>query len=90
MAVPILLPIIDAAGFDRIWFGVLLTLNMEIGLITPPVGLNLYVLKDIAPELSFNSIVRGSFPFMLLLVLGMVLIYLFPGIATWLPATLMG
>lgn len=90
MAVPILLPIIDAAGFDHIWFGVLLTLNMEIGLITPPVGLNLYVLKGIAPELSFNSIVRGSFPFMLLLVLGMVLIYLFPGIATWLPATLMG
>lgn len=90
MAVPILLPIIDAAGFDRIWFGVLLTLNMEIGLITPPVGLNLYVLKGIAPELSFSSIVRGSFPFMLLLVLGMVLIYLFPGIATWLPATLMG
>ena len=90
MAIPILLPIIDAAGFDRIWFGVLMTLNMEIGLITPPVGLNLYVLKGISPDLSFNQIVRGSYPFMLLLILGMVLLYVFPGLATWLPAAMMG
>ena len=90
MAIPILLPIIDAAGFDRIWFGVLMTLNMEIGLITPPVGLNLYVLKGISPDISFNDIVRGSYPFMLLLVLGMALLYIFPGLATWLPAAMMG
>ena len=90
MAIPILLPLVDAAGFNRIWFGVLMTLNMEIGLITPPVGLNLYVLKGIAPDLSFNAIVRGSLPFMLLLALGMLLLYLFPAIATWLPARLMG
>ena len=90
MAIPILLPIIDAAGFNRIWFGVLMTLNMEIGLITPPVGLNLYVLKGIAPDLSFGAIVRGSYPFMLLLILGMALLYAFPGLATWLPTALMG
>ena len=63
---------------------------MEIGLITPPVGLNLYVLKGIAPDLSFGAIVRGSYPFMLLLILGMVLLYVFPGLATWLPTALMG
>lgn len=90
MAVPILLPIIEAAGFNKLWFGVLLTLNMEIGLITPPVGLNLYVLNGIAPDIRLQEIVRGSYPFMLLLVLSMVLLYMFPGIATWLPLQLMG
>ena len=60
MAAPILLPIITTAGFDPIWFAVVLTINMEIGLISPPVGLNLYVINGIAPDISLKTILKGS------------------------------
>ncbi|MDC0375599.1 TRAP transporter large permease [Pelagibacteraceae bacterium] len=85
MTTPILLPIIEQAGFDPIWFAVILTINMEIGLITPPVGLNLYVIKGISPDISLPEILRGSFPFMLCMVLGIIILCIFPEIATWLP-----
>ena len=90
MTTPTLLPIITAAGFDPIWFGVILTINMEIGLITPPVGLNLYVINSIAPDVKLQTVLKGALPFMLLMVLGIVLLTVFPGIATWLPDLLMG
>lgn len=90
MTAPILLPIITAVGFDPYWFAVVLTINMEIGLITPPVGLNLYVINGIAPDVPLTTVLRGSLPFVLLMVLGIVLLCLFPGIATWLPEALMG
>ena len=83
---PILHPIITGLGFDPIWFGVLMTLNLEAGLITPPVGLNLYIVKGIAPDIPLSTVLKGSIPFILLLFLGMVILCLFPGIATWLPA----
>ncbi len=90
MTAPTLLPIIEAAGFDPIWFAVILTINMEIGLITPPVGLNLYVINGIAPDVSLPTILWGALPFMLCMVLGIVLLCLFPQIALWLPEFLMG
>lgn len=90
MTAPTLLPIITSLGFDPIWFAIILTINMEIGLITPPVGLNLYVINGIAPEISLATILRGSFPYVLCMVLGILLLCLFPGIATWLPTMLMG
>jgi len=90
MTAPILLPIITAAGFDPVWFGVILTINMEIGLITPPVGLNLYVINGIAPDITLQQILRGSFPYMLCMVVGIGILCVFPGIATWLPDVLMG
>ncbi|MBF0304689.1 MAG: TRAP transporter large permease [Alphaproteobacteria bacterium] len=90
MTAPILMPIVAQAGFDPVWFGVILTINMELGLITPPVGLNLYVINGIAPDVRLPVILRGAFPFMLCMVLAIVLLSLFPGIATWLPDTLMG
>jgi tripartite ATP-independent transporter DctM subunit len=90
MTVPTLVPIITQAGFDPIWFGVVLTLNMEIGLITPPVGLNLYVINGIVPDVDLRTVLWGALPFMLCMVLGIVLLTLFPGIATWLPDHLMG
>lgn len=90
MTAPTLLPIIEAIGFDPIWFGVMLTLNMEIGLITPPVGLNLYVINGIAPDVKLTTILWGAFPFMLCMLLGILLLILFPGLATWLPNALMG
>ena len=89
MTAPILYPIITAAGFDPIWFGVVMTINMEIGLITPPVGLHLFVIKGIAPDISIGKILKGSFPFVLLMILQIVLLCIFPEIATWLPSTVM-
>jgi C4-dicarboxylate transporter DctM subunit len=90
MAAPILLPIITTAGFDPIWFAVILTINMEIGLISPPVGLNLYVINGIAPDISLRTILMGSLPFVACMVLAIVLLCVFPGIATWLPDYVMG
>ncbi len=85
MTAPILLPVIEQAGFDPVWFAVILTINMEIGLITPPVGLNLYVIKGISPDISLPQILKGSLPFMLCMVLGIIILCIFPEIATWLP-----
>ena len=90
MTTPTLLPIIEAHGFDPLWFGVILTINMEIGLITPPVGLNLYVINGIAPDVRLPTILWGALPFMLCMVLGIVLLTIFPEIATGLPRMLMG
>jgi tripartite ATP-independent transporter DctM subunit len=90
MAAPILLPIITTAGFDPIWFAVVLTINMEIGLISPPVGLNLYVINGIAPDISLKTILTGSLPFVACMVVAIILLCLFPGLATWLPDAIMG
>lgn len=90
MTAPTLVPIIESIGFDPIWFGVMLTLNMEIGLITPPVGLNLYVINSIAPDVKLTTILWGALPFMLCMVIGIILLIAFPGIATWLPEAMMG
>jgi len=90
MTAPILLPIVTQAGFDPYWFAVVLTINMEIGLITPPVGLNLYVINGIAPDITLAQILRGSLPYMFCMVAGIVLLCIFPGIATWLPTAMMG
>lgn len=90
MTAPILLPIILAANFDPYWFAVILTINLEIGLITPPVGLNLFIIKGIAPDISLRNILMGSLPYALCMVLGILLLCIFPGIALWLPNLIMG
>jgi C4-dicarboxylate transporter, DctM subunit len=90
MTAPILLPIVNGAGFDPYWFAVIMTINMEIGLITPPVGLNLYVINAIAPDVPLARILAGAMPFVLIMMLGIVLLSVFPGIVTWLPNLLMG
>ncbi|MBK0399151.1 TRAP transporter large permease [Limibaculum sp. M0105] len=90
MAAPILLPIVTTAGFDPYWFAVVLTINMEIGLISPPVGLNLYVINGIAPDIKLKTILWGSMPFVLCMVLAIILLCLMPGLATWLPNAVMG
>jgi len=89
MAPPILAPTVHNAGFDPVWFGVILTINMELGLITPPVGLNLFVINGIVPDVRLPTILKGAFPFMLLMVLAIILISIFPGLATWLPDRVM-
>ncbi len=88
MTTPVLLPLITALGFDPIWFGVIMTVNMEIGLITPPVGLNLFVLKGIAPDIPLKDIILGTMPYVGVLSLAILVMAIFPGIVTWLPQLL--
>ncbi len=90
MTSPILLPIITAAGFDPVWFGVIVTINMEIGLIHPPVGLNIYIINAIAPDVPLMQIMWGTIPYVVCMMLQIVILCAFPEIATWLPDTLMG
>ena len=90
MTAPILYPIIKAAGFDPVWFGVILTINMEIGLIHPPVGLNIYIVKSIAPDVPVMTIMWGTIPYVICMMLQIVILCVFPEIATWLPDKLMG
>ncbi|MFH1870946.1 MAG: TRAP transporter large permease [Pseudomonadota bacterium] len=90
MTTPILMPVIVSAGFDPIWFGVILTINMELGLITPPVGLNLFVINGISPDIKLPTILRGALPFMACMVVAILILCVFPELATWLPSKLMG
>jgi len=85
MVTPILLPALKAHGFDLIWFGVIMTILMEMGLIHPPVGLNLFVINGIAPDIPLRKIVWGVLPFLLLMVIAIVLLCVVPEIATSLP-----
>ncbi len=90
MTSPILLPIIRAAGFDPVWFGVIMTINTEVGLIHPPVGLNIYIVSAIAPDVPVTRVMWGTIPYVLCMFLAIILLCVFPEIATWLPDTLMG
>jgi C4-dicarboxylate transporter DctM subunit len=90
MTAPVLLPIVTGLGFDPYWFAVIFTVNMEIGLITPPVGLNLYVINSIVPDVSLSTILKGAMPFMLCMVLGIIIMSVFPEIVTFLPNYIMG
>ena len=90
MTSPILLPIIRSAGFDPVWFGVILTINMEIGLIHPPVGLNIYIVNSIAPDVPLMKVIWGTVPYVLCMFLAIVILCIFPEIATWLPDHMMG
>ena len=89
MLAPIILPPLKVAGFDLIWFGVLMTIVMETGLIHPPVGLNIFVIKNIAPDIPLSDIIRGVMPFVGLMLFAVVLICIFPAIATGLPNAVM-
>jgi len=78
-------PIARQAGFDMIWFGVFLTIVVEIAQITPPIGFNLFVLQGMTGR-DMDFIARAALPMFALMVLAVVIISLFPGIATWLPS----
>jgi len=72
-------------GFDPIWFGVIIVLVTEMGVITPPVGINVYVIKGIAEDIPLETIFKGIFPFLLALIIAVALLIAFPNIATFLP-----
>jgi len=85
MITPIILPSLKAMGIDLIWFGIIMTILMEMGLIHPPVGLNLFVINGIAPDIKLKSIIWGTMPFIGLMVVGIFILCLIPDIAMWLP-----
>ncbi|PHQ71425.1 MAG: C4-dicarboxylate ABC transporter permease [Sneathiella sp.] len=89
MSLPITLPLVIQAGFDPMWFGVFLILMVELATITPPVGFNLFVLQGLT-NMSISKIAKAAFPFFLLLVVGVVLLTIFPQIALWLPQQIAG
>lgn len=86
VTIPIFFPVVMKLGFDPIWFGVIVVLVAEMGVITPPVGVNVFVIKGIAPEIPLETIFRGILPFLAALVIVTVIIVLFPQIATFLPS----
>ena len=90
MMAPIILPPLKAAGFDLIWFGVVMTIVMEMGLIHPPVGLNIFVIRNIAPDIPLSDVIWGTIPFVLLMAFAVLLLCFVPQISTWLPDLVMG
>ncbi|SDK99623.1 TRAP transporter, DctM subunit [Modicisalibacter muralis] len=82
---PVLLPLVEALGYDPLWFGIVLVLNLEIAVVTPPVGLNLYALHGVCPQLSIEEIIRSALPFVAVQFLVLMLFVLFPSLSLWLP-----
>jgi tripartite ATP-independent transporter DctM subunit len=90
MTLPVLLPVVKAFGFDLIWFGVILTVLIELGQITPPVGLNLFTIHAISGGAKFSTVAAGSAPYVGLMLLVILMLCLWPEIALWLPTTMRG
>lgn len=82
---PILLPVIVALGYDPLWFGIVMVLNLEIAVVTPPVGLNLYALRGVCPDLRIEEIIRSAIPFVMVQFLVLMVFVLFPQLSLWLP-----
>jgi tripartite ATP-independent transporter DctM subunit len=85
LTVPIVFPIIVQLGFDPIWFGIIIVMTVELGLIHPPVGMNVFVIKSVVHDVSFMTIFKGVIPFVLTDLLRLVILIAFPIIALWLP-----
>jgi len=86
LTIPIIYPLVLSLGFDPIWFGVIIVLVTEMGVITPPVGINVYVIKGIAEDVSLETIFKGVFPFLIALIVAVGILIAFPQIATFLPS----
>jgi len=86
LTLPVIYPAIVSLGYDPIWFGVMIVVLCELALITPPFGLNLFVLRGMIPDITMKDVIIGSFPFMVMYLVTIVLMILFPGLATWLPS----
>lgn len=89
ISAPLLLPTVEMLGYSPLWFGIVMGITLEMAVITPPVGLNLYTIKGIAPpEVSLNDIIRGAFPFVIVEIVCLALFVAFPALALWLPQTM--
>jgi C4-dicarboxylate transporter DctM subunit len=83
--IPIVAPVMFALGFDPVWFGIVIVILIEMALITPPVGLNLYVVQSLRRSGTLNDVIAGSLPFVVIMLLMIALLAAFPGLAMWLP-----
>jgi C4-dicarboxylate transporter DctM subunit len=90
ITVPVFQPIVTKFGYDPIWFSIIVVVMVEVGLIHPPVGMNLFVIQAQAPDVKITSIYRGIIPFLIAPLVLIVLLFLFPGLALWLPKALYG
>ena len=86
LTVPIIFPVILALGFDPIWFGIIIVMTVELGLIHPPVGMNVFVIKSVVKDVSFTTIFKGVIPFVVTDIIRLIILIAFPIIALWLPA----
>jgi len=83
----VVLPVLHQLSIDPIWYGILLVINLELALLTPPVGMNLFTIKAIT-KAPLSEIILGTVPYVLMLILAMALVMAFPDIALWLPRTM--
>ena len=88
LTIPIFFPVVANLGFDPIWFGIIVVMVVELGLITPPVGMNVFIIKGMAPEVPLSKIYKGVLPFVIAQIILISLIVFFPKIALWLPSTM--
>jgi C4-dicarboxylate transporter DctM subunit len=86
LTLPITYPIVNSLGFDSVWYGIVIVILVELALLTPPVGINLYILRGLRPAFSLGYVIRGAVPFVFILLLSLVILTIFPQIALWLPA----
>ncbi|MFA5027711.1 MAG: TRAP transporter large permease subunit [Candidatus Methylomirabilota bacterium] len=86
LTMPLVAPILQALGIDPIWYAIVLTVNMEMALVTPPVGMNLYVINGLDKDISMSEVIRGVTPFIILMALFLIFTMLFPLMSTWLPS----
>ena len=86
LTIPLFFPIVIALGFDPVWFGVLVVMIVQIGLVSPPVGMNLFVLNSLLPSIGLLTIFRGCWPFVLAMLVTLVLLIAFPQLSLWLPS----
>jgi len=86
LTIPLFFPIVSQLGFDPIWFGVLIVMIVQIGLISPPVGMNLFVINALLPAVGLGNIFRGCWPFVLVMVLVLGVLIAFPQLSLWLPS----
>jgi C4-dicarboxylate transporter DctM subunit len=87
LMVPIVFPVILELGFDPIWFGVIIVMTVELGLITPPIGMNVFVINTIARDVKLGSIFRGVLPFVVTDLIRLAILILLPGLVLFLPTT---
>lgn len=88
LTIPIVFPIVKALGYDPVWFGIIIVMVVELGLITPPIGMNVFVIKGMAKDVPLETIFRGVTPFIIAQVILILALIAFPGIALWLPSTM--
>jgi tripartite ATP-independent transporter DctM subunit len=86
LTVPIIFPLVKEMGFDPIWFGIIIVMTVELGLIHPPVGMNIFVIKSVLEDIKISTIFIGVIPFIITDIIRLIILVIFPALATWLPS----